>query len=413
MFPALHDINLDIGWGETVGIVGRNGCGKSTLLQIICGIMPPTKGALAVHGRISAILELGAGFNPEFNGIDNVYLKCSILGISKEEVDKRIDDILAFADIGDFVYQPVKTYSSGMNVRLAFSVAINIDPDILVIDEALSVGDSAFQRKCFSRIHDLQEGGTTILFVSHSAGAVVELCNRAILIDRGEMLYGGHPKKVVTLYHKLLFAPDKKVNHIREEIRNQTVPATKELPVEADQTSDSEQAEKNEVHPFYNPHLIPKSISWYEPDGAVIEDPCILSLENKRVNILVRNEEYYFSYKVRAIKDAYDVRFAMLIKTVRGVELGGYGKRVEEGGIEYLAEGAVARVKLRFRCALLPGAYFLNAGVVGVVNEKERFLHRGIDVAMFEVMQEDNLGSTAIVDFGISPSVTLESAPCK
>ncbi|MBU1417902.1 MAG: ABC transporter ATP-binding protein [Proteobacteria bacterium] len=412
VFPALQDISLAIGRGETVGIVGRNGCGKSTLLQIICGIMPPTTGELAVHGRISAILELGAGFNPEFNGIDNVYLKCSILGIRREEVDKRIGDILAFADIGDFIYQPVKTYSSGMNVRLAFSVAINIDPDILVIDEALSVGDSAFQRKCFSRIHDLQEGGTTILFVSHSAGAVVELCNRAILIDQGEMLYAGNPKKVVTLYHKLLFAPEKKVNIVKEEIRKSFL-GTDKIVDKPDDKIDTGKSEKNKIHPCYNPHLIPKSISWYEPDGAVIEDPCILSLDNERVNILVRNEEYFFSYKVKMLEDAFGVRFAMLIKTVRGVELGGYGKRVEDGGIEYLAEGTTACVKLRFRCVLLPGAYFLNAGVVGVVDQEERFLHRGIDVAMFEVMQEDNIGSTAIVDFGVNPSVTFEETPCK
>jgi homopolymeric O-antigen transport system ATP-binding protein len=407
-FHALNDISLEIRRGETVGIIGRNGCGKSTLLQIVCGIMPPTSGQLQVHGRISAILELGSGFNPEFSGRDNVYLNCSILGMKRPEVDERIDDILDFANIGEFIDQPVKSYSSGMTVRLAFSIAINVDPQILVIDEALAVGDAAFQRKCYTRIKSIQEEGATILFVSHSAGAVIELCNRAILIDQGEILYKGVPKKAVTFYHKLLFAPEKNVESIRADILMKNTGSDLQMVEEPIMEDEAQIEQDDRVQPLYNPHMLPESTSWYQPDGAIIEDPCILSLDNKRVNTLVRNDEYYFSYKVKMLEEAFDVRFCMLIKTLRGIELGGYGKRVEDGNIENLDKGAIGCVKLRFRCVLLPGTYFLNAGVVGVVNQEERFLHRGIDVAMFEVMQEDNIGSTAIVDFAVSSSVTFE-----
>ena len=181
-FSALKNISFEVRKGETVGIIGRNGSGKSTLLQIICGTLNPTGGTLHTRGRIAALLELGAGFNPDFTGRENVYMNAAILGLSKLEIEQRFDDIAAFADIGEFIEQPVKSYSSGMSVRLAFAVAINVDAQILIIDEALSVGDELFQRKCFSRIEAIRAQGATILFVSHSGGTIIELCDRAILL---------------------------------------------------------------------------------------------------------------------------------------------------------------------------------------------------------------------------------------
>lgn len=406
-FHALKNITTEIDRGETVGIVGRNGCGKSTLLQIICGIMPPTSGSLHVDGRISAILELGSGFNPEFSGRDNIYQNCSIIGIDRSKVDERIDSILDFADIGRFIDQPVKTFSSGMVMRLAFAIAINVDPAILVVDEALAVGDSAFQRKCFSRIMAIKKLGATILFVSHDAGAVVDLCDRAILLDQGEMLFSGSPKNVIALYHKLLFAPHDKVHLVRKSIIDGM--ALNDNPAITSPREITPEISGKKSKPFLNIHLVPKSTTWYEPDGAVIFDPHIQTLSGEKVNMLVRNKEYFFKYNVQFEQDVFDVRFGMLIKTKRGVELGGYGKRVEGEFVEYIPKGSVAKVLLRFRCALLPGAYFLNAGVVGVKRKVEGFLHRGIDVCMFEVMQEENLGSTAIVDFGIIPNVQIEN----
>lgn len=218
-FWALKDVSFEIKKGETVGIIGRNGSGKSTLLQIICGTLSPTSGSVQTNGRIAALLELGSGFNPEFTGRENVYMNAAVLGLSKEEVDKRFDDIAAFADIGQFIEQPVKTYSSGMVVRLAFAVAINVDPEILIVDEALSVGDELFQRKCFSRIEAIKNNGATILFVSHSGSTIVELCDRAVLMDSGEKLAVGVPKQIVGRYQKLLYAPADRRESIREQIQ--------------------------------------------------------------------------------------------------------------------------------------------------------------------------------------------------
>src|SRR5439155_24116074 len=184
-FWALKDVSFEVKKGESVGIIGRNGSGKSTLLQLICGTLSPTSGSVETNGRVAALLELGAGFNPEFTGRENVYMNGAVLGLSQEEIDARFDDIAAFADIGDFIDQPVKTYSSGMYVRLAFAVSINVDPKILVVDEALAVGDELFQRKCYSRIENIKDSGATILLVTHSATPVAQMCAQALLLDRG------------------------------------------------------------------------------------------------------------------------------------------------------------------------------------------------------------------------------------
>ena len=200
VFHALEDVNLSVRHGEVVGLVGRNGAGKSTLLQLLCGTLPPTSGDLQVHGRVAALLELGAGFNPEFTGVENVFMNGAILGLTRKEISERLDAILEFADIGDFVYQPVKTYSSGMYVRLAFAVATSVEPDILVIDEALSVGDGAFARKSFDRIMQLKQAGKTILFCSHSMYQVEALCARAVWIEAGRVRMDGPAADVTSAY---------------------------------------------------------------------------------------------------------------------------------------------------------------------------------------------------------------------
>ncbi len=215
-FAALENVSFAIHKGETVGIVGRNGSGKSTLLQIICGVLAPTEGDVAVTGRVAALLELGSGFNSELSGRENVYINAAILGLSKDETTARFGAIEAFAAIGDFMDQPVKSYSSGMVVRLAFSVAINIDPQILVVDEALAVGDELFQRKCYSRIEEMKAGGATILFVSHASNTIVGLCDRAILLDSGRLLAIGKPKDVIGKYQQLLNAPADKAAVLRQ-----------------------------------------------------------------------------------------------------------------------------------------------------------------------------------------------------
>ena len=199
-FKALEDVSFEVKKGETLGIIGRNGSGKSTLLQMICGTLTPTNGSIKINGRVAALLELGAGFNPEFTGRENVYMNAAILGLSKQEIDDRYEDIEGFANIGDFIEQPVKTYSSGMYVRLAFSVAINVEPDILIVDEALSVGDMNFQAKCMTAITRIQENGTTVLFVSHDIGTVKSLCSRGIYLDAGSVKMIGKAADVAERY---------------------------------------------------------------------------------------------------------------------------------------------------------------------------------------------------------------------
>src|SRR4028119_1905104 len=208
-FWALQEINLKVAQGETLGIIGQNGSGKSTLLQIIAGTLTPTTGEVGVNGRVSALLELGSGFNPEFTGRQNVFFNGQILGLSREEVEVKFNDIAAFSEIGDFIDRPVKTYSSGMFVRLAFAVAVSVKPEIFIVDEALAVGDIYFQQKCFERLREMKSSGTTILFVSHDSSAVYKLCRRAILIEAGEIVFDDKARVVIDLYEaKLLKKKD-------------------------------------------------------------------------------------------------------------------------------------------------------------------------------------------------------------
>ena len=399
-FYALKDVNFKVKKGETVGIIGKNGSGKSTLLKLITGVLTPSGGNITVNGKVSALLELGAGFNPEFTGIENVYFNSTLMGYAKEEIDAKIDDILCFADIGEFVYQPVKTYSSGMMVRLAFAVAINVDPEILIVDEALAVGDEAFQRKCYSRIEAIQKQGGTILFVSHGASTIVQLCNRALLFDQGELFLAGLPKTVISKYHKLIYAPPDKVEYLRDEIRNSKT-ASRDINDLTINLS-TEKTENWDYRHYYNPDLVSKSTIFYESRGALIKDPVIMTPHGKKVNVLARGEEYIYTYSVYFNKPAYNVRFGTMIKTISGLELWAMVSHPIGSSIECIESGSVFTPSFRFKCALLAGVYFMNAGVVGTVNGTEVFLHRGVDIATFMVQPEPNLLSTGIVDLSVS-----------
>lgn len=402
-FHALRNISFKVGKGETIGVVGRNGSGKSTLLQIICGTLFPTSGLVEINGRIAALLELGSGFNPEFTGRENVYMSAAVLGLGRDEIDSRFDGIAAFADIGDFIEQPVKTYSSGMYIRLAFAVAINVDPDILIIDEALSVGDEAFQRRCFSRLQQIKENGGTIFFVSHAAAMVVEFCDRAILLDGGEQILSGQPKKVVSNYHKLIYAGENRVEALRQELQEgqnvEAVPGTRKTPQRQD-SSDNE--EGPEIRDFYDVGLVPKSTVKYEQCGADILDPHIEALSGERVNVLTRGRDYDCVYGVNFTDAAFGVRAGCMIKTITGLELGGVLSHPVGQGIEYVERGRMLDVRLRFRCTLLAGVYFFNAGVVGVRDGADVFLHRIVDAMMFRVQPEEDLNVAGVVDFSAS-----------
>lgn len=415
-FWALRDVSFQVFRGETVGIVGRNGSGKSTLLQIICGTLAPTGGTVEIAGRVAALLELGAGFNPEFTGRENVYLNASVLGLKRAEIDDRFDNIGAFADIGQFIEQPVKTYSSGMVVRLAFAVAINVDPEILVVDEALAVGDELFQRKCYSRIEAIRGQGATILFVSHSGSTITDLCDRAVLIDAGETLAFGPPKQIVGRYQRLLYAPEHRRDLIREEIRTLTA-----VDIAGESDTEGRASQRSNAHgpqepaldvEGYDPALKPESTISYEARGAVIESPGIFTLGGEQVNILVRGRTYRYVYDVGFARDAARVRFGMLIKTLSGVELGGAvsGGGVHDAGKSFRAPAKV-RVEFRFNCIVNPGVYFLNAGVSGEADGTEVFLHRLLDASIFRVVAVEAGGTTGTVDFGcVSDVIRLDGA---
>jgi len=410
-FWALKGVSFEIKKGETVGIVGRNGSGKSTLLQLICGTLTPSGGNVQTNGRIAALLELGSGFNPEFTGRENVYLNAAVLGLSTEEIDTRFDDIAAFADIGDFIEQPVKTYSSGMMVRLAFAVAINIDPEILIVDEALSVGDELFQRKCFSRIEAIRASGATILFVSHSGAQIVELCDRAVLMDAGEKLAVGLPKYIVGRYQKLLYAPAGKRDEIREQIRHADKlvmenTSVSDIPLFTEIDSVKYTKSQEEI---FDPDFKSSSLIEYESHGPLIGQPEILMQDGRRINGLIRGKKYRYRYLVEFRKPASKVRFGMSIKSTSGFSIAGALSAPSlDKAIPYVDQGKTVEVEFSFYCNLNPGIFFMNAGVFGMVNGEETVLHRKADIVTFRVLPIQENVETEMVSLGFESEVSLD-----
>ncbi len=416
-FWALRNINLEIPQGDTVGIVGRNGSGKSTLLQIIAGTLQATSGQLQVHGRVSALLELGSGFNPEFTGRQNTFFNGRILGLSQAEIAAKFDDIAAFADIGSFMDQPVRTYSSGMFVRLAFAVAINAEPDILIVDEALSVGDEAFQRKCFARIYEMQAKGATVLFVSHSAGSIVELCDHAVLIDAGEVVLKGLPKTVIANYQKFIYAPADQRDELRRAFQAEPENSSALASGRVAEAAIAATAHRPEVvatseapRSLYDPYLLPQHSVQYQSRGARIKSPEIRTVDGQPANLLLRHETYIYSYKAYFVDAAWQVQFGMMIKTLTGFELGGAVSHGQRQRLDHVGAGSLIDVEFEFSCALLPGTYFLNAGVRGDVNGEDVYLDRAIDAVMFKVQPEVGLKATGTVDFQAVARVVTTSA---
>ena len=389
---ALKNVSFQVEKGQTIGIIGQNGSGKSTLLQMICGTLRQTSGDIQINGRISALLELGAGFNPEFTGRENLYLNAAILGLEKEEIDDAFDKIVAFADIGTYLDRPIRTYSSGMVVRLAFAIAIHVNPEILVIDEALAVGDEGFQRKCFAYLEDFKKQGGTILFVSHSAEQVVRLCDQALLLDKGDPLLFSDPRSVMNAYHKLLFALPENRDKIRDQIMNQ------------DFVDDTKKSAHKKTD-FFDPTLIPESAVEYQSRGARIEDLHVTNAKGDRVNLLDQGKKYRIQYRVTFDKDASHIACGTLIKTTDGVAVCSSTTRGTDQIVETVKSGKTIHVTHEFTCHLLPGSFFMNAGVSSINDQSQFFLHRIVDGYMFKVLPNDTSHMTGLANLGFKPKV--------
>ena len=408
-FFALRNITFEVGRGETVGIIGRNGSGKSTTLKIIAGTLRPTRGTSLVNGRVAAMLELAAGFEQEFTGRENVYLSASILGLRRAEIEERFEEIAHFADIGDFIDQPVKTYSSGMLVRLAFAVHTAVEPEILIIDEALSVGDETFRRKCFARLARLKDQGTTILFVSHDLGSVVNLTERALFFHEGEIIMEGTPKDVVAEYQRYCHVS-------REECRKIVAALKAGKPTEDNEAeavqepANAESGESSFMHPAngqFDPNFQSQSKVEYACHGGKISGLRLYDEAGKSANLLTRRRVYTFEYRIDFSETCRDVTFAMLIKTMKGHELGGSRTLPWDQFIEMVKAGQTYIVRFPFRTLLMPGVYFLNAGVEGVIEGKRAYVHRILDALPFRVLPEKELMPTGTVDFLIEPEMEL------
>ncbi len=373
-FNALHDVNLEIQRGETVGIVGRNGSGKSTLLQIICGILQPTTGSLEVNGRISALLELGAGFNPEFTGLENIFLNASILGMEKKETEACLDDILDFAEIGRFIDQPVKTYSSGMFVRLAFAVAINVKPDILIVDEALSVGDTLFQAKCFAKFREFQEKNVTILFVTHSDELITRYCDSAILLNNGEQVMCGTAKKVIDRYRRLLAGVEEEERAKRE--------AAGESPGEQLITQ-SAADENNALILSINPNE-----DRYGSGEAEIIDFGINALDPATGQLFITGARYQFWVRVKFHASKMNPVVAYTIRDVKGLEVTGTNTLHQEIDTGSLQNGDEIIVTFDQKLTLNPGDYLLSFGCSGFEEGNYVVYDRRFDVVPFQVISK-------------------------
>lgn len=421
-FWALRDVSFEVKKGETVGIIGRNGSGKSTLLQMICGTLNPTSGSIQTYGRIAALLELGSGFNPEFTGRENVYLNGSLLGLSSAEIDARFDDIAAFADIGEFIERPVKTYSSGMYVRLAFAVQAMVDPDILVVDEALAVGDEKFQRKCFARLEKLKSEGSSILFVSHSSGSIVELCQRTLLLDHGIRLVFGPSSDAIRTYQKLLYASvDAQEILIRQILSDDSIGSKdgnhQNTPTSLLENSIGNGFDVESVVPFheefidaYDPSLVSETTAAYPSQGAVIDFIQIANASGQVVNVIQSGGCYRFTIVGRFLSDLPGVYFGIHIKSISGVVI--TGQRFPEEGVylEGAFQGNSFKVDFEFRMDLLPGVYFVGSGVWS--KEEPNCAHRIIDALMFRVNAVKTMKSFGYVDLmSTSPAAKFERAP--
>lgn len=389
-FWALKDVSFEVKRGETVGIVGRNGSGKSTLLQMICGTLTPSSGSVRTSGRVAALLELGSGFNPEFTGRENVYLNGAVLGLSQKEVDARFDAIVSFADIGDFISQPIRSYSSGMVVRLAFAVQAQSNPDILVVDEALAVGDAKFQAKCFSHLKKLKAQGTSILLVSHSTEQIATHCDRAVLLKSGELMAVGAPRNIINLHLDDMFGVERlaEAGALSEWTEN----------FEQEANGLSLVEDRFHLRPTYNPH----EYRW--GDGNVLLlDHCVQAGSQMDVGVVRSGATVDLKLSVRFLSHVVRPIIGFTIKTKEGLTLYNTNSELQHcNGISTAGEaGSVLTVSISFLAAFAPGDYFVSLGVASRQPNGEVVPHdRRYDSVTLTVLAEENQNFSGLFDVG-------------
>ncbi|WP_462348864.1 ABC transporter ATP-binding protein [Holdemanella biformis] len=387
-FAALNDVSFNVNKGEILGIIGKNGSGKSTILKIITSVLTPTSGECIVKGKIAALLELGAGFNMEYTGIENIYLNGQMIGFSKDEMDKKLQDIIDFADIGEHIYQPVKTYSSGMFARLAFSVAISVDPDILIVDEALSVGDVFFQNKCYRRFEEFRERGKTILFVTHDMGSVIRYCNRCVLLNAGKKVAEGKPQEMVDLYKRIMVGQWNENEESSEEAS----------PVQSSNVK-NDQLWKDQIST--NP-----DIEVYGDGRADIIDFGIFSDTGDIGNNVYKGDYYSVKMKVRINEDNLNPIFAFKLRDIKGTELTGTNTMLEDIDTSQCKKGDIVTITFRQKQYLQPGQYLVSLGCTAFEGDQFVVYCRNYNCCVLGVVAQK--GTIGIFDSESEVRVSVE-----
>ena len=404
-FYALNGLSFHVEKGQTVGIIGTNGSGKSTILKIITGVLTPTTGEVNVDGKISALLELGAGFNMDYTGIENIYMNGTMMGFTKKEMDEKLQDILDFADIGDFVYQPVKTYSSGMFVRLAFALAINVEPEILIVDEALSVGDVFFQAKCYRRMEEIRQNGTTILMVTHDMGSIIKYCDKVVLLNKGEFVAEGEPGRMVDLYKKILA---NQMDSLREELENDFSGG---MEIEGSEKKVLSSREAAAAHTGADAGLMKEKITIntdrteYGDGRAEIFDLGLFDARGNLTNLLIKGETFTIKERIRFNAPLQNPIFTYTIRDKKGTDLSGTNTMYEGADVKPVGPGDVYDVSFTQKMTLQGGEYLLSMSCTGFEGEEHVVYHRLYNVANITVISNKN--TVGIYDMESEVETTL------
>ncbi len=414
-FYALNGLSFNVKKGETVGIIGTNGSGKSTILKIITGVLTPSTGQVQVNGKISALLELGAGFNMDYTGIENIYMNGTMMGYTKKEMEAKLDDILDFAEIGDFVYQPVKTYSSGMFVRLAFALAINVEPEILIVDEALSVGDVFFQSKCYRRMEEIRQSGTTILMVTHDMGSIIKYCDKVVLLHKGEFISQGTPGHMVDLYKKILAGQmDSLRAQLEQERREEELrgaegwddagshssqPGTGGAAVTPGGDPDAQMSDFSggmDLSGGGKPLLMKDQLTInydrteYGDGRAEIYDLGLLDERGNITNLLLKGEMFTIRERIRFNAEIQAPIFTFTIKDKMGTELTGTNTMFEGADIKPVKPGDAYTVEFTQKMTLQGGEYLLSMSCTGFEHGEHVVYHRLYNITNVTVISNKN-----------------------